>query len=161
MSEKKGTCFHTETHKTYSWVSEGFTAEFNTEYEYCFCSLCDKNVYTGNCRFTVNLNRDLPGAKEQIKMNAKESASKLIKGRFAKEGEGVSLKEFARRLAKAGDAAAQNWLDNKHGVCDQARTEKTKTRVAAERIASRNARRKAKKSGGAATAATAPTKTKG
>lgn len=147
MSEEKKTCSHVEKYKRYSWIVESFTADFNTEYEYCFCTLCDKTIYTGNCRFTVNLNRNLPGVKEQIKMSDKKSASKLIKSRFAKEGEGGSLKEFARRLAKGGDVAAETWFDNKHGICNQERTEKNKSRIAAEGNASRNARRKSKKSG--------------
>jgi hypothetical protein len=96
-----------------------------------------------------------------MNMSAKESVSKVIKSRFAKEGKGLSLKEFARRLAKAGDVSAQTWFDNKHGACNQDRYEKTQTRITAERIASRNARRKSKKGGGAATPATAPPKTKG
>jgi len=80
----------------------------------------------------------------------KVSVSRTIKSLHAKNGSGLSLKEFVRRLVREGNDLAQNWLDNKAGVCNASRSESNKTRVAAERAATKSAKRKSKKTGGAA-----------
>ncbi len=36
-----------------------------------------------------------------------------LKARWHKEGKGLSLKQFARKLAATGDVVAKTWFDNK------------------------------------------------
>ncbi len=39
-----------------------------------------------------------------------------LKARWHKEGRGLSLKQFARKLVAAGDSVAQTWFDQKRGL---------------------------------------------
>ncbi len=55
-----------------------------------------------------------------------------------------SLKEFARSLLKdeSHSQVAKDWLDHKHGSLNQERSEKNKARVALEKTATKQAKRK-------------------
>ncbi len=65
---------------------------------------------------------------------------------YASKSKGhVSLKEFARAQAKDGNQTATDWLGNKAGRLNQKRSDKNLQRIAAEKSASRAARRKGKK----------------
>lgn len=158
MNEKM--CAHASESKIFVWKTEPFSERFNAEYEFCVCAICNTSNYTGSCRFTpvlADLNRDkIPSAKEQ-NMSSNEKASRSLKARHTKEGKGLSLKEFARRLIKAGDPVAKNWLANKKGASNQKKDEKNKIRISAERVASKNARRSKKKGGGGSTTAATTT----
>lgn len=75
-------------------------------------------------------------------------------------GPKVSLKKFARELAKSGDAVAKEWFANKAGAKNQNRTEKNVGRISLEKQASKAARRKksqGKQNKAAADTATAAT----
>lgn len=159
VSSEARACPHAPEFKSLRWEREKFSDRFNTEYQYCDCRICKTSIYTGKFRMiemsTPHLNRDhFPSAKEQIMSKDKASVSRTIKSLHAKNGNGLSLKEFARRLVRDDNELAHSWFDNKAGACDASRSEGNKTRVAAERTATKSAKRKSKKSGGAA----APTK---
>ncbi len=50
-----------------------------------------------------------------------------LKLRWRKEGKGLSLKQFARKLVDAGDSMATTWFDMKKGLYNQTAS-KTKTK---------------------------------
>lgn len=161
--ENVNLCNHPEKYKSYFWRSEKFSDKFTNEFHYCFCQVCNSSEYTGDYRFVEkHLNREeLPSAKEQNNMSKEKlSVATSLKNRFAKEGDGnMSLKQFARLLAKKGDQMAIDWFDNKAGACNESRSDKNKARVALERSATKSARRsKSKKSGAATPASTKPEK---
>jgi hypothetical protein len=87
------------------------------------------------------------------------------KGNFRKRvwvanpGQKVSLKKFARELAKSGNAVAKAWFANKLGAQNAQRSEKNRGRISLEAQASKAARRKKAqgKQNKAATDATAAT----
>jgi len=150
-------CAHAPEFKSFRWEGEKFSDRYNTEYQYCDCRICKTSIYTGEFRMVEmsHLNREcLPSAKEQIMSKNKVSVSRTIKSLHAKNGNGLSLKEFARQLIRVDNDLAVKWFDNKAGMCNASRSESNKTRVAAERTATKNAKRKSKKTGGAV----APTK---
>jgi hypothetical protein len=70
------------------------------------------------------------------------------KGNFRKRGwahnpgNKVSLKKFARELAKSGNAVAKEWFANKSGAKNAQRSEKNRGRISLESQASKAARRK-------------------
>jgi hypothetical protein len=70
------------------------------------------------------------------------------KGNFRKRiwvanpGPKVSLKKFARELAKSGNAVAKAWFANKLGAQNAQRSEKNRGRISLESQASKAARRK-------------------
>lgn len=79
----------------------------------------------------------------------------------ANPGPRVSLKKFARELAKSGNVVAKAWFANKAGAQNTKRTEKNQSRITLEKQASKAARRKKSqgKQGKAATDAAAATTT--
>lgn len=162
-------CTHASADKNLTWQSQKFSDKFNAEYEYCFCRICKKNSYTGNYRFVVIseevniLNRNNSSAKEQNNMSKENSSvSRSIKSRHAKEGAGVSLKEFARRLAANGDQSAKDWFAYKLGALNESRSEKNKIRIVAEKNATKLSKKKKKGTAPAtATATTVTAKSKG
>lgn len=54
----------------------------------------------------------------------------------------VSLKQFAKALAASGDILAKDWFESKDGALNESRSDKNKTRIAAEKLSSKQARRK-------------------
>ena len=69
-------------------------------------------------------------------------------GEIARPSERTSLKQFARALAKSGDATAKSWLAHKHGSLNQKRTEETIARIRAEKSCVRTGRKGHKKGSG-------------
>ena len=67
-----------------------------------------------------------------------------LKSRWHKEGKGLSLKQFARKLVASGDKLAQDWFDSKRGLMNQSRTDKNKQRLLLEKQATKASRRKGK-----------------
>jgi hypothetical protein len=67
-----------------------------------------------------------------------------MKQRHAATGRGLSLKVFARELAKAGDKTAQAWLDNKKGASNQGRNDANIKKALESRTATKAAKRKKK-----------------
>lgn len=65
-----------------------------------------------------------------------------LKTRWHKEGRGLSLKQFARKLAAAGDKVAETWFEMKKGLHNQERSEKNINIAKASALATKNARRK-------------------
>lgn len=65
-----------------------------------------------------------------------------LKNRWRKEGKGLSLKQFARKLAASGEQIAKDWFDCKRGVNNQQRLDANIQRVAAEKQASKSVSRK-------------------
>jgi hypothetical protein len=157
-SLERRACSHASEFKTFRWEGEKFSDRYNTEYQYCDCRICKTSIYTGEFRMVEmsnpHLNRDqLPSAKEQIMSKDKISVSRSIKALHAKSDNSLSLKEFARRLARDDSDLAKNWFANKLGACDASRSESNKVRVAAERSATKSAKRKSKKTASATTPA--------
>lgn len=70
------------------------------------------------------------------------TSGQQLKARWHKEGKGLSLKQFARKLVAAGDKLAQDWFDHKKGILNQGRTDTKRAKIAAEKQASKAARRK-------------------
>jgi len=132
------TCLHADKEKKFFWKKESFSEMLSTEYEYYYCSVCNDNYYTGQLHFVPILTKDQ-------KMNNQESVSRALKSRHAKEGKGLSLKQFARQLVKSGDAMAETWFANKEGLYDLQRSEKNIARISAEISATKVAHRSKKK----------------
>lgn len=72
----------------------------------------------------------------------KGTAGQQLKARWHKEGNGLSLKQFARKLVAEGDQVAQTWFEHKQGLLNKGRTESKKTMIALQKQATKNARRK-------------------
>jgi hypothetical protein len=72
----------------------------------------------------------------------KVSTGQQLKARWHKEGRGLSLKQFARKLVAAGDKMAETWFELKRGLYNQERTEKNKNIAFASAQATKNAKRK-------------------
>lgn len=73
------------------------------------------------------------------------TAGLTIRQRWHAEAGGGSLKQFARKLLKEGDAVAQEWFANKRGAKNQKRSD-TNIKAAKETsMASKAARTKKKK----------------
>ena len=72
------------------------------------------------------------------------TASLLLKQRHSSEGGGVSLKLFARKLAKDGDEVAKEWLANKLGGSAKARSDKNVALAKTSGSATKAAKRKKK-----------------
>jgi hypothetical protein len=70
-----------------------------------------------------------------------------MKQRHAATGRGLSLKTFARELAKAGDKVALAWFANKKGVCNQKRSDANIKKAMESRTATKTAKRKKKGDG--------------
>ena len=83
------------------------------------------------------------------------SVSEQIKSMWHTQGEGLSLKQFAKALVSKGDKLAKEWLAHKHGSLNEQRSEKNKARASLESQATKAARKKKKAQGGKATDATA------
>lgn len=154
LDSRQITCPHIDKFKTFRWESQKFSDKFNTEYEYCDCRICKNSIYTGVFRMVVvlenNLNRDIiPSAKEQNMSKDKLSVGSALKSLHAKDGNGLSLKQFARKLAADGNEMAKDWFSNKAGLLNEERSEKNSLRVTAERTATKSAKRSSKKGGGA------------
>jgi hypothetical protein len=142
MGEIQSPCVCASTYKSLRWESEKVSERFSAEYQYCDCSGCNKSVYTGIFRMidTLNQNKNL-SAKEQNMAKDKMSVSKTLKALHAKEGKGLSLKEFARRLERAGNELAKDWFANKSGIANDARDKKSIDRIAAEKAATKSAKK--------------------
>lgn len=72
------------------------------------------------------------------------SPGEAIKNLWHKEGQGTSLKTFARKMAAEGNQAAKDWFECKKGALNAERTDKTKARIETEKVATRAAKRKKK-----------------
>ena len=72
----------------------------------------------------------------------KGTAGQQLKARWHQEGQGMSLKQFARKLVAEGDKVAQTWFDHKKGLYNKGRTDAKKGLIALQKQASKNARRK-------------------
>lgn len=144
----KVACLHADAFKNYNWKSQRFSDLFNTEYEYCDCRICKNSIYTGQFRMVAiagsNNSNSILNTKEQNMSKEKVSVSQSLKTRHAKEGKGLSLKEFARRLSNDGDKIAQDWFANKSGMANDSRSDKNKLRVGAEKTATRSAKKSKK-----------------
>lgn len=68
--------------------------------------------------------------------------SMTLKRLWLAEGNGLSLKAFARLRKKEGDAIAKRWFENKTGKHDQKRSDKNVGLAKLIGEASKNARRK-------------------
>lgn len=80
------------------------------------------------------------------------AVAKQLKKAWKKDGEGLSLRQFAKKLLSSGEGWVQKWYDNKDGACNMERAEKNVMRANQERQASKLARKKSKGSGGKAAA---------
>jgi hypothetical protein len=81
------------------------------------------------------------------------SAGQTVKQLHQAANSHLSLKRFVRQLlSEGGDNAkvAKEWVLNKRGACNQKRSEKNISRIALEKIATKNAKRSAKSKGGGA-----------
>lgn len=76
------------------------------------------------------------------KDNVTGTAGQQLKARWHKEGNGLSLKQFARKLVAEGDGVAQTWFDCKKGLFNKSRTDSKKATISAQKQATKNARRK-------------------
>lgn len=69
-----------------------------------------------------------------------------VKKMWHKEGKGLSLKEFTSKKVDEGDETVMEWVDNKKGALErkakEARQKHKGARIAAEKLASKAARRK-------------------
>lgn len=77
-----------------------------------------------------------------------------LKQLHAESGRGLSLKTFVRDQAKAGNADAKTWIDNKKGLNEMKRTKEKETRILLQKSATKLAKKskgKAGKGGGAST----------
>jgi hypothetical protein len=70
------------------------------------------------------------------------TAGQQLKARWHKEGRGLSLKQFARKLVAAGDTVASTWFEMKRGLHNQERTEKNINIARASAQATKNSRGK-------------------
>ena len=68
----------------------------------------------------------------------KATVGQTLKNRWRKEGKGLSLKQFARKLVASGDSVAQEWFDRKHGLMDLDRSDKNKARIMQEKQAAKS-----------------------
>lgn len=75
------------------------------------------------------------------------TAGLTIKQRWGAEGRGLSLKSFARKLAKDGDQIAKDWFAHKRGSMNQKRTDKNIADAKAAGLATKTERRKKKGEG--------------
>jgi hypothetical protein len=93
----------------------------------------------------LNQNKRL-SAKEQKNMSSKDklTVSKAIKSLHAKNGKGLSLKEFARRLVRDGNELAKDWFANKGGATVEARSKLKEERITAEKAATKSAKKSSK-----------------
>lgn len=83
------------------------------------------------------------------------SPGSRLKNLHAASGRGLSLKTFVRDQAKAGNADAKAWLDNKLGLNEMKRTKESEARILLQRNATKMAKKskgKGGKGGGAAVA---------
>lgn len=72
------------------------------------------------------------------------TAGLQMRQRWAAEAGGGSLKQFARRLLKAGDPIAQEWFANKRGALNAKRTDANIKAAKETSMASKAARTKKK-----------------
>lgn len=89
-------------------------------------------------------NQQLRGQKGEV---GKATAGGSIKARHRAEGRGLSLKVFARKLAKDGDEVAEQWFANKLGAANQSRSDKNIAAASASSTATKAAKRKKKGDG--------------
>ncbi len=71
--------------------------------------------------------------------------SVTLKRMWKAENSGVSLKVFARRLKKSGDALAKRWFENRSGKHDAKRSDKNSTAAKLIGEATRQSRKKMNK----------------
>ena len=97
----------------------------------------------------------------------KASAGKQLKDLHAKEGQGMSLRAFARKLANEGNTFASEWFTNKAGNLNQDRSDENKKLASLCGSATKLSKRSKKKGAGgsaksdAKVVATTKGKTKG
>ncbi len=86
------------------------------------------------------------GNKNQKRRTVAEpKVSVTLKRLWKAEGNGMSLKAFARARKKDGDAFAKRWFENRSGKHDAKRSDKNAGLAKLCSEASKNARRKTKK----------------
>lgn len=73
------------------------------------------------------------------------TAGEAIKHLWHKEGQGLSLKTFARKLEAEGNQSAKDWFACKKGALNQSRSDKNRARVEVEKAATKSAKRKVAK----------------
>jgi len=57
------------------------------------------------------------------------TAGQQLKARWHQEGNGLSLKQFARKLVATGDQVAMTWFDLKKGFHNTSRSETRKVKT--------------------------------
>ena len=77
-----------------------------------------------------------------IMSEVKVTPGQQLKARWHKEGQGMSLKQFARKLVAEGDKVAETWFEHKKGILNKGRTDTKKALITQQKLASKNARRK-------------------
>jgi len=72
------------------------------------------------------------------------AVSVKLKKEWTRTKTDLSLREFARKLLKEGQAWVEAWFENKKGICNAARKPENVTRANLERNATKMARKKTK-----------------
>jgi hypothetical protein len=86
-------------------------------------------------------NQQVRGDKGEV---GKASPGDTMKALHRATGRGLSLKVFARDLAKAGDETALAWFANKKGAANQERSDANIKKAIESRAATHTSRRKKK-----------------
>lgn len=73
------------------------------------------------------------------------TAGKAIKHLWYKEGKGLSLKAFARKLVAEDNQTAKDWFEHKEGALNLSRSDKNRARVDVEKAATKSAKKASKK----------------
>jgi len=84
-------------------------------------------------------------ASNKRRTAAEPKVSVTLKRLWKLEGNGLSLKAFARARRKDGDAVAKRWFENRAGKHDQKRSEKNVGLAKLIGEATKNSRRKTAK----------------
>lgn len=99
---------------------------------------------------TANLNLEVANvsAVPRAYKVGTSTTSRAIKTLYGESGSRLSLKQFARNLLKEGNQVAKDWFAHKHGNLEKlakaARQKNKGGRIALEKQATKNARRKTK-----------------
>jgi hypothetical protein len=75
----------------------------------------------------------------------KATAGEAIKNLWHKEGQKLSLKAFARKMAAEGNQSAKDWFECKKGALNLERSDKNRARIETEGVATRAAKKAKKK----------------
>ena len=94
-------CDHID--REYTWEEEQFSNTYKIEYRFFICKKCGIKEYDHTYKFVkISKQEDVGPA-----------VSKSLKARYAKDGYGLSLKEFIRYLVASGDEEAKLWWKKK------------------------------------------------